>query len=726
MRSILKPGVNCCAVAHAGRVAMLVDGADYFRAFHRAAQRAERSIVILGWDFDSRTRLHLDAVRPGEPPAAMGEFLNWLARRRRGLEIRVLNWDYPAVYGTDRETRPLYGLGWTPERRVHLRYDDTHPFAGSQHQKVAVIDEAIAFAGGIDFALKRWDTPEHLGRDPRRRVEGEDYPPVHDLMIAVDGDAARALGGIARARWRHATGEKLRPPRAPSADPWPQELRADIEDVEVGIAQTLPPEGQAPAVREVERLYLDMIAAARRSLYIENQYFTSPEIADALARRLVEPDGPEILLVLRLLSHGWLEEHTMHVLRTGLLKRLIAADRHGRLRVCYPDVPDLAEGCCLDVHSKLMIVDDDLLRIGSSNLAKRSMGVDTECDVLVEARGRADVQAAIRGFRARLMAEHLGCEQARLHAHAGAAGSLCGTVDALGGGPRCLRKLEDMPDWPESVVELASVADPAEPIARDFLELAPQDPAEELGEGPAWGKLAVIAAVIAALAALWRLTPLAEAVTPQHVMDWAKEFGSRPWAPYAVALIYTPACFLLFPRPLITLAAVIAFGPWLGFVVALTGVVFSAGVTYFAGRFMRRDTVRRLAGQRLNRMIEVLRKHGLLAMTLLRLVPLAPFAIEGIVAGAVRLKLWHLLAGTAIGMLPGTLATTVFGEQIEAALSGDRGVNWWVIVGVGALLVGGTYAVRRWFRRMAGGSAGEQKRGRESGGGGGQALADPR
>jgi phosphatidylserine/phosphatidylglycerophosphate/cardiolipin synthase-like enzyme/uncharacterized membrane protein YdjX (TVP38/TMEM64 family) len=723
MRSILKPGVNCCAVAHAHRVALLVDGEAYFRAFHAAALKAERSITILGWDFDSRTRLHLDEERPGDAPAQMGELLNWLVRRRRSLHIRVLNWDYPMVYGTDRETRPLYGLGWTPERRVHLRYDDTHPFAGSQHQKVAVIDDALAFAGGIDFALKRWDTPEHRGRDERRRVEGTDYPPVHDLMVAVDGDAAHALGGLARARWRRATGEKLHPCKAPSGDPWPEGIRVDIENVEVGIARTQPPDGDAPAVREVERLYLDMIASARRSIYIENQYFTSPAIADALARRLVEEDGPEILLVLRLLSHGWLEEHTMHVLRTGLLKRLAGADRHGRLRVCYPHVPELAEGCCLDVHSKLMIVDDQQLRIGSSNLAKRSMGVDTECDLLVESRGRSDVTQAIRDFRVRLMAEHLGREPAEVAAHS-ATGALCRTVDELSGGERCLKKLEDLPEWPDAVVELASVADPAEPIARDFLELAPPAGAEEPAPGPAWGKLAAITLVFAALAACWRLTPLADAITPQHAIDWAKEFGSRPWAPWAVALFYTPACFVLFPRPLITLAAVIAFGPWLGFGVALTGVVFSAGVTYFAGMFMRRDTVRRLAGPRLNRMIEVLRKHGLLAMTLLRLVPLAPFAVEGIVAGAVRLKLWHLLAGTAIGMLPGTLATTVFGEQIEAAFSGDRGVNWWVIVGVGALLVGGSFAVRRWFRRMAGGSV-DGAQGND-GGSHDRALAEPR
>ena len=138
----------------------------------------------------------------------------------------------------------------------------------------------------------------------------------------------------------------------------------------------------------------------------------------------------------------------------------------------------------------------------------------------------------------------------------------------------------------------------------------------------------------------------------------------------AVMALFTPACLVMFPRPLITLAAVIAFGPWLGFAYSLAGIVVSSVVTYYIGRRMRRDTVRRLAGEKLDRMAEVLKKHGLLAMTLLRLVPLAPFAIESIVAGAIHMRVWHVALGTAIGLIPGTLATTIFGDQIETALSG--------------------------------------------------------
>ena len=703
-KSLLRPGRNCCAVARAERVALLVDADAYFRAFYQAALRARRSITILAWDFNSRTQLHFDPVPEGAPPALVGEFLNHLARRR-GLHVNVLNWDYPMVFGTDREFPPLYGFGWRPSRRVHLRYDDTHPLGGSQHQKIVLIDDAVAFVGGIDFAVNRWDNPAHAPHDPRRTAYGKPYPPVHDLMVALDGEAARALAAIARERWRLATGDELKQVHA-DHDPWPPALAPDLTAVDVGIARTMPTRGERPAVREVEHLYLDMIAAARREIYVENQYFTSPRIAAALEKRLAEPEGPQVVLVLRLLSHGWLEEHTMHVLRSRLIRQLRNADRHARLHLYYPHMPGLPEGWCLDVHSKVMVVDDRYLRIGSANLCSRSMGMDTECDVLIESRGEARVAAAIGGFRDRLLAEHLGVAAEKFAREMQRCVSLHGAIEALrvpGAGLRTLRDLDEFKEWPQAIVNLAAVADPEEPIALDVLKAGPAygEAASALLPGrPDWVRLALIALGFALLAAAWRFTPLSEIVTAQKVIEWAHAFGSQWWAPLVVMLAYTPACFVMFPRPLITLAAVVAFSPWLGFAYALAGIVLAAVVTYYAGKRMRRDTVRRLAGPRLDKMVEVLKKHGLLALTLLRLVPMAPFAVEGMVAGAVGLKLWHLALGTAIGMLPGTLTTTVFGDQLESALSG--GHFDWRIVGAAVLaLAVGTWYVRRWFSRMA-------------------------
>jgi uncharacterized membrane protein YdjX (TVP38/TMEM64 family) len=184
---------------------------------------------------------------------------------------------------------------------------------------------------------------------------------------------------------------------------------------------------------------------------------------------------------------------------------------------------------------------------------------------------------------------------------------------------------------------------------------------------------------------------------PQRITAWAKAAGDAWWAPLLVIAAYTPASVLMFPRPVITLFAVVAFGPWLGFAYAMTGIELAAWTSYVAGQRFSRNTVRRVSGPRMNRIIKVLRNRGLLAVTALRSVPLAPFAVEGIVAGALRIKLWHFMLGTALGILPGTLAATIFGGQLEAALENPHSINYWLIGGAVALLAGATWFVRRWL-----------------------------
>ena len=115
------------------------------------------------------------------------------------------------------------------------------------------------------------------------------------------------------------------------------------------------------------------------------------------------------------------------------------------------------------------------------------------------------------------------------------------------------------------------------------------------------------------------------------------------------------------------------------------------------GRTLPTDTVRKLAGDKLNEMTEVLRKRGLLAIFAVRIVPVAPFAIEGMVAGRIHIKLWHYTLGTVLGMLPGTLTTTIFGDQIQVALVDPSRINYWLVGGVVVFFIGLILFVRRWF-----------------------------
>jgi phosphatidylserine/phosphatidylglycerophosphate/cardiolipin synthase-like enzyme/uncharacterized membrane protein YdjX (TVP38/TMEM64 family) len=677
--SLFHRGQNCCATARAERVAFLVDGDAYFDAFVRAAERAERSILILAWDFDSRTVLRYDGQN--RPLETMGEFLNRLCTQRPRLRISILDWDFPMVYGTDREYSPIFGLAWKPHRHIKFRFDDTHPLAGSHHQKVVVIDDKVAFAGGLDITNKRWDTPAHAPGDPRRVFEEEPYPPFHDVMIAVDGEAARELAELARSRWQAGTGRKVKPVTT-SGDPWPEELEPEMLNVPVGIACTSPEVGDNPGVRHVETLYLDMIAQAKRYIYIENQYFTSERIGLALEARLKEPDPPEIAVVTRLLSHGWLEENTMHVLRTRLVRMLRDADAKGRFHAWFPHLDGLCEGTCIDLHSKVMVVDDEWLRIGSSNISNRSMGVDTECDVTVEAQGEPGRRKAIRAFRDRLLAEHAGVEVEVLAPAVERLGSMSAAVKELSRGPRRLEHLE-APEVSEALLAAAKIGDMEAPISIDGLV---QDFAhdEETFVEPARRPLVVagfMLALIAALALLWRYTPLAAAVTADNVIGIARVFAEHWWAPLMVVLAYTPASMVMFPRPLLTMAAVVVFGPWEGFAYAMTGVVLAGTAGYAVGRMVHRDTVRRLAGPRLHRLTGVLQRRGIVAVTLVRLVPIAPYLVVNVVMGAMRIRLHHFVLGTFLGMLPGGLAATVLSDQVAVALMNPARVNLWVVAG---------------------------------------------
>jgi phosphatidylserine/phosphatidylglycerophosphate/cardiolipin synthase-like enzyme/uncharacterized membrane protein YdjX (TVP38/TMEM64 family) len=629
-------------------------------------------------------------------PVVLGDFLDFLVKRKRGLQIHILDWDFPMIYAMDRETPPIFGLGWQPRRHIHLRFDRNFPTGGSQHQKVIVIDDAVAFSGGLDLAADRWDTPQHQADDPRRLRGDMPYPPVHDVMIAVDGDAARALGELARERWRRATGENLAPVRN-GGDPWPDELVPDMSHVAVAISRTEPAYDGRSEVREVEALYVDMLSSAKRLIYIENQYFTSSRIGAVLEERLRSEDCPEIVIVLRRSSDGWLEGPTMGTLRAQLLARLRRADRFGRLHVYYPVVPDLGNRS-INVHAKLCIVDDELARVGSANLNNRSMGFDTECDLTVEAEGSDAARCAIAGFRNRLLAEHLDVSAAEVAAAFEREGSAVAAIAALAHGEHRLVPLAQTDEWPVSLAPIAELADLERPVAAEQLitQFAPDGTAAKSGHLAGW-LLALL--ILAGLFAAWRWTPLSEYVTPEAVSTWATLLVNEPAGPFIVIAAYTLATLTMFPRPLITLAAVLAYGPLLGFTYAMTGMLAAALLTYSAGRWLSRDLIRRVAGRRLNRLSRELRRRGLLSVIAVRLVPVAPFIVVNMVAGAAHIRVSHYVLGTAIGILPGTLVATVFGGQLHSALRDPDSINYGLIgISVGAVVLA-FFAVRRWLRR---------------------------
>ncbi|MGC9269597.1 phospholipase D-like domain-containing protein [Acidiphilium sp.] len=430
---VLVEGATIWRRAHAERMAVIIDGSAYFRALKEAILAARHSVLMIGWDFHTGIALERDGDATSGVPNTLGDFLVHVVRRNPALQIHVLRWDLAFMKMPMRGTTPLILLNWLTSRRIHFRLDSNHPTGGCHHQKIVVIDDRLAFCGGIDTTVGRWDTGDHVDDDPRRdEPDGKRHGPWHDVTTAVDGAAARALGDLARVRWHNATGHRLQPP-PPSADPiWPCSLAPQMRDVMVGIARTWPKTAEMPETREIEALYLAAIASARHSIYIESQYFAAPRIASAIGARLAEADGPDIIIINPKRADGWLEEEAMGSARALLLGDISSLDHARRLRFATPVTEGDAD---IYVHAKVLIIDDTLLRIGSSNINNRSMGIDTECDLAVEVpRGgveRPDLRAAILDVRDTLLAEHLGTSVATIRSAIAACGSLIGAFDAL-------------------------------------------------------------------------------------------------------------------------------------------------------------------------------------------------------------------------------------------------------------------------------------------------------
>ncbi len=470
---MLETGRNCWRIATADRASVVVDAADYFALARQAMLNAKSQILLIGWDFDTRICLDYDA-KDGAPNE-LGKFLTWLPKHRPGLQIHILKWDLGAIALLGRGTTILRLIRWARSKQIHFKLDSTHPPGASHHQKIVVIDDSLAFCGGIDMTGSRWDTRDHADCDEHRRrpTTGRRYPPWHDATMAVGGDAAAALGDLARERWARAGGDPL-PRPDPGSDPWPEALEPHFRNVEVAIARTRASVDGDEAVREIEALYLDMIRGARRFIYAENQYFASRVITDEICKRLAEPDGPEFVIVNPKTSQGWLDEEAMSPARAELLKRIRQCDIHGRFRIYTPVTQG---GDDIYVHSKITIADDRQLRVGSANINNRSLGFDSECDLLIDADRPANAGAAeaIGELRCDLLAEHLGVSVDTIAAKFAETGSLVRTIDAFHGGRGLVPFVAKEPNRVERALVESELLDPesagaaCEPLARPGL-----------------------------------------------------------------------------------------------------------------------------------------------------------------------------------------------------------------------------------------------------------------
>lgn len=708
---LLVRGRNVWRVEPSSRAAVLIDGACFFAAVRAAFLAARRSIFVVGWDIDSRTEL-VGTERPGDGlPTAFGPFVAALAARTPGLRVHLLLWDYSLVYARERELLPRLSLDWEMPPQVRFCLDSTVSFGSSQHQKLVIVDDTLAFSGGLDLTIRRWDTSRHetfeAGRvDPG----GKRYKPFHDVQMMVDGGAAQALALLARQRWCHALAEG-EPRLQPEGDPWPKDVAPDFTTVEVGIARTQPRFTNETEANEVERLFLDSIARAERTIYIENQFTTSTRIARQLARRLRANPRLEVVIVAPHAHESFLESRTM---RNGRIRfwRIVQSAGGSRVRLVSPEVAKNGSSADVMVHSKVMVIDEELLRIGSANLDNRSMGADTECDLAIEATDDRQ-RRQIAHVRDRLLADHCGVEPRDVANALGVNPSLVELVDTLPRNGHRLKPIDDGVLDSGLIARLAErVADPSLPLrmSRLFGHLLPRLLAQHARRSPRrrsgrqWLAPGAIVLALLGLPLAWHFTALADYAHPDAVRAALAGLTDNPLAPLFVVACFVLGGLIAFPVIVLILVTAALFGPWLGMAYAAAGVAASACLLYFAGARLGGEHIRRFAGGRWSRLRDWLRRRGLLAVVALRVLPLAPFSLVNLAMGASGIRFVDFALGTLIGMAPGLVAMCFVGSRVTEFLEdpSPRHIAW-LVVGA-AVWVGAALAAQKLVVRLAGGA----------------------
>ncbi|WP_156379865.1 MULTISPECIES: phospholipase D-like domain-containing protein [unclassified Rhizobium] len=459
--SIIRIGENAWRRETADKIAFMIDGKAYFETLDRALRLASRRIWIIGWDFSPDIRL-----TPEDPESpTLGNLLLSLVEAKPALEIHILVWAMGPIY-SGKSLKLFRKKGWASHPRIHLNFDTHHPLRGSHHQKIVCIDDTTGFIGGIDLTARRWDDSDHRPGHPLRVTpDGEAYEPVHDMQAAVSGPAARMLGDVCRERWFYAMDETIVPVDG-AETAWPETLAPALTGCPVAIARTTPATIGNEGIHESIHMLTDALTSAQHVVYIEAQYLAAFGIADILIERLARPDGPEVLIVVTRISHGFIEKVIMGTNRDRLIRRLKRNDPYDRLRVMYAVVPSDDEDGQQEVlvHSKLVIIDDRFLRLGSSNLNNRSEGMDTEADMAIEAVSE-EQRAAIADIRYRLLAEHLDSTPDAVRDTIARLNSLHDGVEALNTGRRGLRHFDiDLTEGEEDPLPGTDLVDPAGPI----------------------------------------------------------------------------------------------------------------------------------------------------------------------------------------------------------------------------------------------------------------------
>jgi uncharacterized membrane protein YdjX (TVP38/TMEM64 family) len=205
----------------------------------------------------------------------------------------------------------------------------------------------------------------------------------------------------------------------------------------------------------------------------------------------------------------------------------------------------------------------------------------------------------------------------------------------------------------------------------------------------------IVLFLLFATASAWKWTPLADLIDVNRLAGWAASLRQSPARHFYLLGAYVIGSILLVPITAMILVTAIIFGPVMGSLYSIVGSLVGAAVTYAIGRFLGQDFVRKIAGAKWRRLEQKIRQTGIVAVTTLRLLPIAPFTVVNIISGAFKVPLRDYILGSLLGLLPGILITNLFAHQFTSAIR-DPGIGAFLVL---AALIIITIVGTVWLKR---------------------------
>ncbi len=672
--SIFQQGENCWVSSQASYAAPLIDCANYYKALHSSIVKARHSVFIVGWDIDSRIRLlHGEDEANSEAPSVISELLAWKAEQNPELKVYLLRWDSSLAFFSLREMWAKEVWDEKTPDNVETILDDTIPVGGSQHQKVIIVDDEVAFSGGMDISVNRWDTRDHPVVSDERDGPNGKYGPLHDVHAVYAGPVVREFADLVRWRWLRASETSPVNFREDAKtglndgipDAWPDDYEPWFEKVDCALARTIPMmDDDVEPVQEVRHMLLDLINQAERLIYIENQFTSRLEIAQALNKRLKARPELNVIIVSSYEPKGTFECEAFWASRIEFKNALFEGIDPDRVIMTYSSIIDEhGRTAYKRFHSKVMTIDDQYLVIGSSNLSNRSMALDTEVDTIYFGNTPHNKQQIAR-VRDDLLAEHSGREVAQTAELTQSDRPARAIMEGqLAHGYMLTQVNDEVFTEPSSDNLFRTLSDPEEPLMAVPTLEGNSVPVKNPRRRTVMIGIGVF--VIAVLGGLmfWASQSIPW-LSAESIDAFLKESRGTYFALPTVLLAYFVAGLLFFPVTVLSIAVAAVFGPVWGPIYGIMGALLSSATLFGIGKLLGNAGLKKVGGPKVEAVDQKLKRSGIVGVAAIRMIPIAPFSLVNLVAGISSIGIFQFLMGTFLGMFPPMIAKGLVGDSL--------------------------------------------------------------